>query len=99
MMMLYAGKYIRHGAAIIAAALFVWLLDKLPFLTTIAQPEQLMAAEEVVIGFITFVGMVIFGFVYAMVEKLLKNVVGLDPAGAAGKEVAEAEAVSKGYAR
>jgi hypothetical protein len=75
------GKYLRHTIAVLVAALFTWLVDQLPFITTIATPEQLMIAQEVLVGFLTFVGGTIMLIAYAAMEKFLKRFAKLDPEG------------------
>jgi NADH:ubiquinone oxidoreductase subunit 6 (subunit J) len=95
--MLHAGKYIRHVAAVLVAALFTFMLDKLPWLNTIATPEQLNLAQDVLVGFLTFIGGVIMLIGYAAVEKFLKRFESLDPEGAASRDLAQAEAVRRGH--
>jgi hypothetical protein len=75
------GKYLRHSVAVLVAALFTWLVDQLPFVTTIATPEQLMIAQDVLVGFLTFVGGAVMLMAYAAMEKFLKRFRKLDPEG------------------
>jgi hypothetical protein len=79
--MMLTGKYLRHVIAVLVAALFTWMVDQLPFITTIATPEQLMIAQEVLVGFLTFIGGAVMLLAYAGVERFLKRYQRLDPEG------------------
>lgn len=75
------GKYIRHGAAVIAGAIVTFIVDALPGVSTIATPEHQAGLVDALTGLLTVVGMALWLMVYAFVEKYLKRFHRLDPEG------------------